>query len=160
MILVYTITNFYYWTVTCHTQDAAVLDHAQAVLSKFTASWFLFLSIIFFTSGVIMICALQSSFPDFLKQFKCLMWTTTILISLPLSIRSIIDFSNLSTNLDGPEHFWASLYNFLFFLFTTYLPILFQICTLVFGFVRRKQAKQRKRTESEANMSLMDETVT
>ena len=156
MIIIYSGIFFYFWMVSCNTNDKEQLSYAQLFLTKFTAFFFLLLSIIFFTSGVIMIKALQRNFPEFLKKFKCLMWTTTVLISVPLSIRSILDFTNLSEYVQKHSPVWTQIYNLTFFMFTTYLPILFQICTLVFGFVRRRLVPK---TQSEGNQSMLDDSA-
>lgn len=67
------------------------------------------------------------------------MWTATILMTLPLSFRAIFDFARINNDSDKVTTEWrTALYNFVFFLLTTYLPIVFQIGTLVFGFVRKQ----------------------
>lgn len=47
-------------------------------------------------------------------------------------------------NIDGvgeASQYKLATYNELLFIFATYIPILFQISTLVFGFVRHKKVK-------------------
>jgi hypothetical protein len=66
----------------------------------------------------------------------------TVLMTVPLAFRTILD------GLKATIPSWAdwidanklnnSLYNFFFFLLTTYLPIVSQMGTLVFGYARYK----------------------
>ena len=67
------------------------------------------------------------------------MWLALLALSVPLSIRSILDFSLDSWN---PEtEGGAAAYNMMLFFFTDLIPIIFQIGSLVFGFIRNKQVK-------------------
>lgn len=90
---------------------------------------FLLLATIFFSVGFLMIQALKIHFKRFYLQFKCILWAATILLTLPLTFRSIFDFTRLSDKVQKSEQGWndfnVALYNLFVFLLTTYLPILF-----------------------------------
>jgi len=136
-------------------------SHCLKVLANSTAIVFFALAIAFFIVGVRLISALKRSFVEFYVQYRKLLWTATILLALPLSFRGIADFllqiSAIKKALNTKP--WASaLYNLFFFLLTTYLPILFQILTLVFGFVRHNQGKlfQHPRNTRQSKVLIRD----
>ena len=69
----------------------------------------------------------------------------TILLTIPLTTRAIFDmikliFPSFMVAVDDNYNANAS-YNLIFFMLTTYLPVVCQITSLVFGFVRHKQGK-------------------
>ena len=68
-------------------------------------------------------------------------------MTIPLTFRAIFDFLSL---FDWWESFWYgddtnyyywATYNTVFFFVTTYIPILMQIFSLIFGFMRNKKVK-------------------
>ena len=102
---------------------------------------FLILSVIFFGVGCFMLLRLRRYFRDFYEQFGFRLWVANIFLTLPLTFRGIFDAlkSNKSWN-----SFWESdeytmaTYNVLIMTFSTYLPMVLQISSLIFGFVRHK----------------------
>lgn len=103
------------------------------------------LCLIFLSVAVYLIKTLKLAIPKFYQEYRCVLWTASILLSLPLSFRGILD---LSAN--DSSKFLAFFtktdqrtlaYNISFFLLTTYFPVFCQISSLVFGFIRRKKAK-------------------
>lgn len=100
--------------------------------------------------------ALKENFREFYDVYRKLLWAATLVLTIPLPLRTLFDllkewewWNTLTNTGDGA----VSVYNFFFFLFTTYLPIIFQVSTLVFGFVRNKQGKifdeeQKKRLQN------------
>jgi hypothetical protein len=56
------------------------------------------------------------------------MWSATILMTLPLSFRTIFDLMQLDSDYDTEdkkEPWRIALFNLYFFILTTYLPIIF-----------------------------------
>lgn len=79
---------------------------------------------------------------EFYTQFSKLLWGAALVLTIPLFIRCLMDGL---TNWDLYENFTnnhVTRYNFIFFLLTTYILILSQIATLVFGFMRAKESKK------------------
>lgn len=73
----------------------AVINDDLDYLSKMnTASSYMFclLGTVFFTVGVIMNVSLARHFPDFYQKYSCLLWTATILLTVPLYIRTVKDW--------------------------------------------------------------------
>jgi len=73
-----------------------------------------------------------------------------ICLTLPLTFRAFFDAMRYDTkwadfwNISGngtPSQYKLATYNEVLFIFATYIPILFQISSLVFGFVRHKKVK-------------------
>ena len=97
---------------------------------------------LFIVTGFILISKLKSNFPLFYKEFRCIMITATCLLTLPLTFRAIFDGVKLGSpdfmNWVDDNYKRNAIYNFFFFLLTTYLPIVGQIMSLVFGFLRHR----------------------
>jgi len=99
VIVCYLMFNVGYLIYSCDgyfASDAEFMDQTQDVLSWFTASTFLLLAIIFFAVGFRMIQKLKQTFYEFYRQFKYILWTAMILVTLPLTFRAIFDFSRLN----------------------------------------------------------------
>lgn len=85
---------------------------------------------------------IQKHFNLFYKDFRCLLITATVMLTVPLTFRAFFD----GIKIISPDFYdWVndnykrnSIYNFSFFLLTTYLPVIGQIMALVFGFVRHR----------------------
>jgi len=112
------------------------LDYLQPI-NEVTSYMFLFLGLIFFTVGVIMNISLSHHLPDFYKNYKCLLWTATILLTCPLFIRAAKDYAYYHS--DGFYLFYDShwvLDNTLYCILSTVLPVVTQTSSLVFGVMR------------------------
>ena len=115
----------------------------------FTQVVFTLLAVLFITLGIVLIRKLKKYFPLFYSQFRKLMITATVFLTVPLTFRAIFDGIKL-VDPDFMEWIDAdytrnAIYNFFFFILTTYLPIMGQIMSLVFGYVRHSQSKKRKK---------------
>ena len=109
---------------------------------------FIILAIIFFTAGVVKLRLLRIYFKDFFKEFGCNLWWANIALTLPLMFRAFFDAMRSDWPAwneywidNGGNDYRLSGYNMLLFFFGTYVPMLTQISTLIFGFVRNKQVK-------------------
>ena len=97
-------------------------------LLRFTAISFLVLCIIFFTAGCVMLNRLRLYFVDFYKESGCKLWTANILLTLPLTFRSVFDGLNFNTSW---YDFWGDStsmiagYNLLLIFIGTYVPMIF-----------------------------------
>ena len=98
----------------------------------------------FFTVGCIMLCKLKLYFKDFYKDFGFQLWVVNICLTSPLFIRGIID---LLMTKDAFAEYWqrnyylTASYNMMIITLATYLPMVTQISSLIFGFFRHKQVK-------------------
>lgn len=84
------------------------------------------------------------------------MYTAVALLAIPLILRSILDylpdnaFFNFECNNRSTKeaeikcNHSVATYNAVFFVFSTYVPIICQFSTFIFGFVRNKQLKGQK----------------
>ena len=75
-----------------------------------------------------MMKALKENFREFYDVYRKLLWAATLVLTIPLPLRTLFDllkewkwWFELTSTGDGA----VSVYNFFFFLFTTYLPIIF-----------------------------------
>lgn len=104
------------------------------------------LALFFFTVGCLMLRNLRLYFKGFYSQFGCNLWVANVLLTLPLTFRAVFD--GLKTN-DKWFNFWladanyyrVAGYNLILFTFGTYMPMMMQMASLIFGFVRNKQVK-------------------
>ena len=85
------------------------------------------------------------------------MLAATFLLTVPLTFRAIFNFIKIVSPefynyiLEDPGR--NALYNFFFFVFSTYLPIIGQITSLVFGFVRHRQQQNLRKEGKFAHKS-------
>jgi hypothetical protein len=114
-----------------------------------TVILFAILSVVFLTAAICLLNALSKFFSQFYLKFRKMLITVTVLMTVPLAFRAFLDFlkaviPSWADWIDG-NTFHNSLYNFLFFLLTTYLPIISQMGTLVFGYTRYKKQQEMKK---------------
>ena len=105
---------------------------------------FSLLAVLLFSIGYIMLDRLKRYFKDFYKHFGTKLWIANILLTLPLLFRGIIDLIKLDKAFSDWlfENYWRTgLYNIILITLATYVPMLLQISSLIFGFVRNKQVK-------------------
>jgi hypothetical protein len=105
-----------------------------------------------------MLNRLRRYYKGFYKQFGCYLWMANVLLTFPLMFRALFDALAADETWYqywiGSNNFYrATGYNFLLFFFATYIPMLMQISSLIFGFVRRKQVRvfRSYRESADAN---------
>ena len=116
-----------------------------------TSAMFCVLGIFFLIYGVSMNISLRKHFPGFYNRFWCFLWTASFCLTIPLFLRAFIN----GLLIISPKFFrWYndvnnfSQTNTLYLVFTTYIPIMTQISSLTFGYLRKKQdAKKHARGE-------------
>lgn len=86
--LIYTIAFFYVTGEACALDDLSRLASVNSV----TSIMFCFLGVVFFAVGVIMNISLSNHFPEFYSKYRCLLWTATLLLTIPLFIRTVKDY--------------------------------------------------------------------
>ena len=115
------------------------------------------LAVLFLTVSFTFLHYVQKYHRDFYKQYSKLLWISVLILTLPLLIRCLMDSLQNWKAFYNYTHQNTALYNLIFFLATTYILILSQIATLVFGFVRSQQnkkiLKQKKEIKREAKLS-------
>ena len=123
-------------------------NEVEDPLKKMIWIMFMLLAILFFTVGVLMLRRLRLYYKGFFKEFGCSLWVANVMLTLPLCFRAVFDwlyFDKAWINYwfsDEDENFYKeSMYNLMVFTFGTYIPMLMQIFSLIFGFVRQKQVK-------------------
>ena len=107
---------------------------------------FAILAVIFFAVGWLMLNRLKQYYKDFYLEFGCYLWMTNYLLTFPLLFRALFD--RLRTN-DDWYNFWilsnnyyrVAGYNIIIFTFASFLPMVMQIGSLIFGFLRSKKVK-------------------
>ena len=150
MICLYLFYNATYFCYGCLYEFESDEEYHQKVyhhLQTFTQILFTSLAISFIVIGIILIKKLKTHFGLFYEQFRTVMLVATYLLTVPLTFRAIFDGIKIISpgfyDWIDLSYFRNALYNFIFFLFSTYLPIIGQIMSLVFGFVRHRQHKKQ-----------------
>ena len=114
-------------------------------LGKMIWITFVVLAVILFCVGTIMLRKLRLYYRGFFSMFGRHLWIANILLTLPLTFRAVIDALRLNPTwtaywFEG-NYYRLAIYNMLVFTLCTYIPMLTQISSLIFGFVRNKQVK-------------------
>ena len=89
--------------------------------------------------GICLLVRIKKNFPELHKGYRCYLWSALIALTIPLTLRSIIDA--LCKHYWPDDNFKIALYNDIFSLLTDFLPVVCQVASLIFGFVRNKQVK-------------------
>ena len=135
-----TATSAYVFMFTFYTTRACFKDPDLGPINNVSTAMFVILGVTFFTVGVAMNLSLKWHFPEFYKQYKCLLWLATILLTCPLFIRASKDF--LYVHNDAFANYWDIHFvmdNTVYALLSTVLPIITQTCSLIFGFMRQQE---------------------
>ena len=135
-----TATSAYVFMFTFYTTRACFKDPNLGPINNVGTAMFVILGVTFFSVGVAMNLSLKWHFPEFYKQYKCLLWLATILLTCPLFIRASKDF--LYVHNDAFANYWDIHFvmdNTVYALLSTVLPIITQTCSLIFGFMRQQE---------------------
>ena len=103
---------------------------------------FTFLGLAFFYTGVTMNFSLKRYFPQFYMNYRCLLWAACFSLTIPLFLRALV---NLSERESGKFQRWFvnpdnEAYSLtVYLILSTYIPIITQMSSLVFGFLRTRQ---------------------
>ena len=134
----YSLSTIYFMLKPCFVGDYKTLY----IQYYFTIGMFTFLGVAFFYTGLTMNFSLKRYFPQFYMNYRCILWATCFSLTIPLFLRAIV---NLSATVSGKFQNWFVnpdhvAYSFtLYLMFSTYIPIITQMSSLVFGFLRTKQ---------------------
>ena len=122
---------------------------------------FTFLGVAFFYTGVTMNFALKRYFPQFYKNYRCLLWAACFSLTIPLFLRALVNLSERVSakfqawfiNPDNVAYSWT-----LYLLLSTYIPIITQMSSLVFGFLRTRQDAKLLNSKDNVSTVELDET--
>ena len=103
------------------------------------------LGIAFLFISVTMNFDLKRYFLHFYDRYSCFLWAACFFLTIPLFVRAIIDLSkNISDPFykwyNDPDHFATADNTYL--IFSTYIPIIGQMSSLVFGYTRKRQEER------------------
>ena len=104
-----------------------------------TTTVFTILAFTLLIVGIYLLIRIRKNFPELHKGYRCYLWSALFALTIPLTLRSIIDTA--LANYWPYDDFQIALYNDIFSLLTDFLPVICQVASLIFGFVRNKQVK-------------------
>lgn len=116
--------------------NSAFTDSVLNPTNRFLGITYFLLALIFFTVAICFLHSVKRYHVDFYRQYRKLLWTVVLILTFPLVIRCITDSLQSWKKYYTFTHRNTALYNLILFMLATYLLILSQIATLVFGFVR------------------------
>jgi len=94
-------------------------------------------------TGITMNCILKVHFKKYYSEFKCLLWVAAIGLAVPLFLRGIIDnFKGNSERFNSWINSHQVTFDCIFTTFSTLIPIIAQMSSLVFGITRRSRDKK------------------
>ena len=125
----------------CFAKTDRFLDVRYVIVSVFYS----FLGVAFFIVGVSMNLSLKKYFKHFYTMFRCFLWIACLCLTLPLFVRSAINF--LQAVWPEFKAWYLDYDNFtvnttLYLVLSTYIPIMTQISSLIFGYLRKKQEQK------------------
>lgn len=98
---------------------------------------------LFIVSGFMINLKIKKSFTSFYIENRTLLWLATLGLSVPILSRGILDLARVfNVDFEKFVHRFIKFYNPAFFLLGDLLPLLFQLSSLVFGYIRRRKNKQ------------------
>ena len=96
-------------------------------MTRYEVVLFSALGLTFLFVGIIMNHQIKRYYRDFYAEYKCNLWTATMMLALPLLFRGIFD----GMRAYSPWWSWwtatdfrTASYNLMFFVLSTYIPIL------------------------------------
>ena len=89
--LIYVIVFAFYTVQACVSTE--VYSQSDTPLNMIATVMFMFLGFLFFAVGIGMNYSLKNYFPDLYKNYRCLLWSATFLLTIPLFVRAIRDFA-------------------------------------------------------------------
>lgn len=123
---------------------------------------FILLGSCFGVSGILINRRLRTYFLEFYRDNKCVLWVACFGLSVPLIARGILDLTRaFSQDFDFFILYNMAIYSPCFYILTDLLPALFQLSSLIFGYIRNKQEKQfRKHERQEEGMQDLRSGIT
>ena len=104
---------------------------------------FTVLGIVFLVQGICMIFTLRKHFKRFYKDFRCYLFAATIFLSFPLFFRGVWDTLTIeNVRLMKWENNHYTVSNDVFMMVATFIPIITQMWSLVFGATRHSNDKK------------------
>ena len=121
---------------------------------------FAILAFTLFFIGLNLVLQIKKNFPQLHNGYRCYLWAAVIVLTLPLLLRSLTNIAWRYWWTWPADEFGEALYNAIFSIITDYIPIVCQIASLVFGFVRKKQVKIVKKKEMTRSQISDDDSNT
>lgn len=101
--------------------------------------------VVFFVVSMMTIRLIRNYFPPMYLAHKKKMYTAVFGLSVPLIFHAIMDLMNLSAEYLEYKNNHVTIYNCITLLFGYIIPVGFQFSSLVFGFIRNKNDKNKFR---------------
>jgi hypothetical protein len=121
------------------------------------------LSVALLITGFLFLFIVKRDYSDFYQEYHRILWISVSFLTIPPILRCFFDWLQTFPNYYAWIHSGSSsitTYNLLFFVFTTYILILSQGATLLFGLVRYRQKIEFRENKKQLKLSLNRESST
>ena len=105
-----------------------------------------FIGLCFLAVGVVIMVRLRSYFYNFYDEFSCKLWASIFALSLPLMLRGSMDVARFyKDDWDKTivEEKAGHFYHILFYILLDFAPVLLQLSSLIFGYIRSQRGDQQ-----------------
>lgn len=141
--------NINFWIQTSRVCASANFANGFGAISNMFTTLFTSLGVVFLISGIVMALSLKKYYFDFYAEYGRLIWIATFSLALPLFLRGINSYLykkhgqyfNYYSN-----HF--ALVNSLYVFFSSIVPIVAQMASLIFGAKHQYEKKQKTKNRS------------
>lgn len=127
-------------------KEHKLIDEENLSFRVWTATCFAIIAVAFLTIGLLLMRRLYVYFPEFYHENKCLLYLATIGLCLPLLLRAVYDYLYLNESVKCffIKNELAS--NTFVWVFLDFMPISFQLSSMIFGYIRNKNDKKLRKT--------------
>ena len=134
------------------------LSYSESLKLQFISGiLFILLGSSFGVSGLLINRRLGVYFQEFYDDNKCVLWVACFGLSVPLIARGILDLARaLNKDFDLFILYNIAIYSPSFYVLTDLIPLLFQLSSLIFGYIRNKQEKQFRKNERQGEEGMPD----
>ena len=110
------------------------------------------LALAFGSTSILLLKRLKKFFPEFYQQHKCLLFGSTFGLTVPLFARFVYDglLTNKAFACFVMEYEFQS--NVLAWVFLDLIPIILQMSSMIFGWIRHKNEKKKRAALKQALM--------
>ena len=125
--------------------------------NKITSVYFFVLTGLFVAVVSIFMYLARRDQPEFYKEYSSYLWGAMVALTTPLLLRCVLDWiKNIEAwdNIINAGSKSITTSNIVFFVTTSWVLILAQGATLIFGLVRMKQSKEIKKNKIEIKKSI------
>jgi|LauGreDrversion4_2_1035121.scaffolds.fasta_scaffold383410_1 chromate transport protein ChrA len=118
-------------------------------ITRYISVYFFALTALFLAIGISFILICKKDQPEFYEEYKTYLWGAVVCLITPLLLRCVLDWMQSVDWWQKMIYKDVTTYNLCFFICTSWVLILAQMATLIFGLMRMRQSKEIKKARVE-----------